>query len=149
MESLWFIDNLVRIHVDGEAGNGRLSVIEEWGRRGNMPPLHVHHRDDETFFVLDGEMSLFAEGGRRTLTAGQAALAPSGVPHTYRVESDEAHWLVITAPAGFDAFVRQVSEPAQADELPDADRPVDPAALAQAAAAAGIEILGPPGALPE
>ena len=149
MESLWFIDNLVHIHVDGEASNGRLAVIEEWGRRGNMPPLHVHHRDDETFFLLDGEMSLFVEGRRLSLTAGQAALAPRGLPHTYRVESEEAHWLVITAPAGFDSFVRQVSEPAPADELPEADRPVDPAALAQAAAEAGIEILGPPGALPE
>ena len=70
------------------------------------------------------------------------------MPHSYRVESDEAHWLVITTPAGFESFVREVAEPAPAEKLPPAGRPHDPAVLAQAAAKAGIEILGPPGALP-
>ncbi len=147
-ETLWFIDNLVRVHVDAEASNGRLALIEERGRRGNMPPLHVHHRDDETFYVLDGEVSLFAPGRQLTLTAGQAALAPREVPHTYRVESEQARWLVVTTPAGFESFVRHVSEPAPAEAFPAAERPIDPAALAQAAADVGIEILGPPGALP-
>jgi mannose-6-phosphate isomerase-like protein (cupin superfamily) len=147
-EPLWFIDNLVHVHVDGEASSGRLALIEERGRRGEMPPLHVHHRDDETFYVLDGEVSLFAAGRQLTLTAGQAALAPRAVPHCYRVESEEARWLVITTPAGFESFVRRVAEPAPADELPEGPRPVDPAFLARAAADAGIEILGPPGALP-
>jgi hypothetical protein len=55
---------------------------------------------------------------------------------------------VITTPAGFDAFVREVAEPAPADDLPPAGRAVDPAVLGQAAAKVGIEILGPPGALP-
>jgi hypothetical protein len=55
---------------------------------------------------------------------------------------------VITTPAGFDAFVREVAEPAPADELPPAERPLDPAVLRRAAAKVGIEILGAPGALP-
>ena len=113
-----------------------------------MPPLHVHHRDDEAFYVLDGELSLFVAGEQFVLATGQAALAPRGVPHSYRVESEEAHWLVITTPAGFESFVREVAEPAPAEELPRAGRPHDPAVLAQAAAKVGIEILGPPGALP-
>jgi mannose-6-phosphate isomerase-like protein (cupin superfamily) len=147
-EPLWFIDNLVHVHVDGEASNGRLALIEERGRRGDMPPLHVHHRDDEAFYVLDGEMSLFVAGRQLTLTVGEAALAPREVPHSYRVESEQARWLVITTPAGFESFVRRVAEPAPAEELPEAGRPLDPAVLAGAAADVGIEILGPPGALP-
>ncbi len=147
-EALWFIDNLVHVHVDAQTSNGRLAVVDERGRRGNMPPLHVHHRDDETFYVIDGEVSLFVAGRQLTLTAGQAALAPREVPHSYRVESEQAHWLVITTPAGFESFVRRVAEPAPADELPAAGRPIDPALLAHAAADVGIEILGPPGALP-
>jgi mannose-6-phosphate isomerase-like protein (cupin superfamily) len=147
-EPLWFIDNLVHVQVDAETSNGLLALMDERGRRGNMPPLHVHHRDDETFYVLDGEVSLFVGGRQLTLTAGQAAFAPREVPHCYRVESEQARWLVITAPAGFESFVRRVSEPAPADELPAAERPIDPAVLAQAAADVGIEILGPPGALP-
>jgi len=84
-EPLWFIDNLVHVHVDAEASHGRLALVEERGRRGNMPPLHVHHRDDETFFVIEGELSLFVAGRQLTLTGGLAALAPRGRPHSYRV----------------------------------------------------------------
>jgi quercetin dioxygenase-like cupin family protein len=148
MQPLWFIDHLVHIHVDGDASGGALAILDERGRRGDMPPLHVHRRDDETFYVLDGELTLFVAGEQLVIGAGQAAFAPRDVPHAYRVESEEARWLVITTPAGFDAFVREVSEPAPAEELPPAGRAVDPAVVGQAAAKVGIEILGPPGALP-
>jgi quercetin dioxygenase-like cupin family protein len=147
-QPLWFIDHLVHIHVDGEASGGALALMDERGRRGDMPPLHVHRRDDETFFVLEGDLTLFVGGEQIAVGAGQAAFAPRDVPHAYRVESDEARWLVITTPAGFDSFVRAVSEPAPANELPPAGRHTDAAVLQQAAATVGIEILGPPGALP-
>jgi mannose-6-phosphate isomerase-like protein (cupin superfamily) len=147
-QPLWFIDNLVHVHIDGDTTGGALAVCELRGGRGDMPPLHVHRRDDETFYVIEGELSLFVAGEQLLLGAGQAALAPRAVPHSYRVESEQARWLVITSPAGLDAFIREVAEPAAAEELPPAGRPQDPAALGQAAAKVGIEILGPPGALP-
>jgi mannose-6-phosphate isomerase-like protein (cupin superfamily) len=147
-QPLWFIDNLVHLHIDGDTSAGTLAVCELRGRRGDMPPLHVHRRDDETFYLIEGEMSLFVGGEQLSLGEGQAALAPREVPHSYRVESEQARWLVITAPAGFDSFIREVAEPAPADQLPPAGRPQDPAILGQAAAKVGIEILGPPGALP-
>jgi quercetin dioxygenase-like cupin family protein len=148
VQPLWFVGHLVHIHIDGEAGGGTLAILDERGRRGDMPPLHVHHRDDEAFYVLDGKLTLFVGGEQIVLGPGQAALAPREVPHAYRVESAEARWVVITTPAGFDAFVREVAEPAPAEDLPPPGRPIDPAALAQAAAKVGIEILGPPGSLP-
>ena len=54
--------------------------------------------------MLEGEVTLFVAGGQIVLGPGQAALAPRDVPHAYRVESEEARWLVITTPAGFDGF---------------------------------------------
>jgi mannose-6-phosphate isomerase-like protein (cupin superfamily) len=147
-QPLWFLDHLVHIGVDGDASDGALALLDERGRRGDMPPLHVHRRDDETFYVLEGEMTLFVAGAEIGLRAGMAAFAPRDLPHTYRVESVEARWLVITTPAGFDAFVREVAAPAPAEELPPHGRTVDAAVLTQAAAKVGIEILGPPGALP-
>jgi mannose-6-phosphate isomerase-like protein (cupin superfamily) len=147
-QPLWFLDNLVHLHIDGDSSGGRLALAEMRGPRGDMPPLHVHHRDDETFYVIDGELSLFVAGERLILGPGQAALAPRERPHCYRVESEQAHWLVITAPAGLDVFIREVAEPAAAAQLPPAGRPHDPAVLARAAAKAGIEILAPPGVLP-
>ena len=148
VQPLWFIDDLVHIHVDADASDGALALIDQRGRRGDMPPLHVHHREDETFYVIDGELSLFVGGKQVIVGPGQGVLAPREVPHCYRVESEEARWLVITTPAGFESFVREVAEPAPAERFPPAGRPLDPAVLAAAAAKVGIEILGPPGTLP-
>jgi hypothetical protein len=114
-----------------------------------MPPLHVHHGEDEVFHLIDGQVALFLPGTEVTLAAGETFRAPQGIPHTYRVESPTARWLVFCAPARFDAFVRAVSEPAAAEGLPPRDRPVGPERFATEAARQGIELLGPPGALPE
>jgi quercetin dioxygenase-like cupin family protein len=147
-QPLWFIDNLVYVHIDGEASGGAYSLVEISAAKGSMPPLHVHRRDDETFYVLDGEIRLFVGDDELLLDAGRAALAPREIAHTYRIESDRARFIVVNSPAGFEQFVLTAGEAAPSDELPPADRPVDPAALAEAAAQYGIEILGPPGTLP-
>ena len=146
---LWFIDGLAQIHVSGEETDGRYAVLEILVPQGDMPPLHVHHEEDEVFHVVDGEVTLFLPGTEISLATGDTFRAPHGVPHTYRVESESARWLVFCAPARFDAFVRAVSEPAPAAELPPRGRPLDPELLAAEGARQGIELLGPPGALPE
>lgn len=146
---LWFIDNLVHVHVTGEMSHEAYSLCEMTGAHGNMPPLHVHHRDDETFFVIDGQLTLYAGDREVVVDVGESVLAPRHVPHTYRVTSDGARWLVVNSPAGFERFVCSAAEPAPDALLPPPGRPVDPAALAQHAAEQGIEILGPPGALPD
>ncbi len=147
-QPLWFLDNLAYVHVDGQQSGGTFSLSEISGAQGNMPPLHVHHRDDETFYVIEGDVTVFFGDREVSVSAGQAILAPREVPHSYRVDSDLARWLVINSPAGFEQFLLSASAPAPAGELPPAGRPADPAALAQAAAGYGIEILGPPGTLP-
>jgi mannose-6-phosphate isomerase-like protein (cupin superfamily) len=146
-DAVWFIADLARVHVDGDRSSGAFGLVEMTKPAGDMSPLHVHHHDDETFYVLEGELSLFAGDEHVVLTAGQAFLAPRGVPHTYRAETD-VRSLVIGAPAGFEQFVRAAGSPADALTLPPADHPVDPEALARTAAEYGIEILGPPGMLP-
>jgi mannose-6-phosphate isomerase-like protein (cupin superfamily) len=147
-EAIWFIDNLARVLIDGETSGGTLAVVELEGRRGDMPPLHVHRREDETFYVLEGHLSLHLPDGSIELGPGQAALAPRDVPHVYRVESPTARWLGIAAPAGFDEFVREAGETAPEDVLPPEGRVHDPGRLAEIAASYGIDLLGPPGMLP-
>jgi cupin domain len=114
-----------------------------------MPPLHVHHEEDEVFHVLDGELTLFLPRQEVALTAGETFRAPRGIPHTYRVDSPGARLLVFCSPVRFDGFVHAVSQPADAEELPPRGRPFDPEQFAATAAEYGIELLGPPGALPE
>lgn len=147
-QPLWFLDGLAYMHLEGDQTEGAYALGERIARRGEMPPLHVHHRDDEAFYVLEGEVSLFVGDRHIVLTERQAAVAPREVPHSYRVESDTARWLLITNPAGFERFVGAIGEPAERDELPPPRRPADPARMAQAAAEQGIEILGPPGTVP-
>jgi hypothetical protein len=57
-EPLWFLHNRARILVDGEESEERFSLVEMIGASGDMPPLHVHHEEDETFYVIDGELEL-------------------------------------------------------------------------------------------
>ena len=71
---------------------------------------------------------------------------PRDVPHTFTVSSDEARFLLVVEPAGFERFLRELSEPAQAPTLPPATvEPPRSEAMMAAAATYGLEILGPPG----
>lgn len=140
----WFIHNLATVH----ARTGAVGIVEMVGRQGDMPPLHAHHDADEVFYVLEGRLSVFVGGEHVELSAGESACGPKGVPHAYRVESGEARWLAVAAPGGFERFVLAASEPAPADELPPADREINGGELGRLAAEHGIELLGPPGALP-
>lgn len=140
----WFIHNLATIHPGSDA----VGLVEMVGRQGDMPPLHLHRDADELFYVLDGALSVFVGDEHLELSAGECACGPKGVPHAYRVESDEARWLAVAAPGGFELFVLEASEPAQVESLPPADREIDPDELGRLAAEHGIELLGPPGALP-
>jgi mannose-6-phosphate isomerase-like protein (cupin superfamily) len=144
-ETLWFVSSRVQILV----AESTYSLVEEQAQHANMPPLHVHHDHDEVFYLLGGKVSIHLPGSRIDLAAGQATFAPRGVPHTYRVESaDGAHWLVSTNSGGFAAFVDVVSVPAEGDGYAPPEALPAPADLAAAAARFGIEVLGPPGALP-
>jgi quercetin dioxygenase-like cupin family protein len=145
---LWFIDGLARITLDGDAAEGSLDIVEVEARAGDMPPLHVHHEHDETFYVLEGEVSLHLPGRSVTLRSGEAFFAPLGVPHVYRVESETARWIVVGTPAGFADFVRDVSDEPAGGGLPPLGREHDPTRLGEAAARHGIELLGPPGSMP-
>lgn len=150
-ESLWFLGDLVEIIVDGSKTGGRLTVAMHHARPSSQPPLHEHDAEDEIFFILEGEITYWAQGITATLGAGDFILLPKDVPHSFQVSPDrEARWLVILAPSGFEDFLREASDPAGHRGLP-ADFTMTPAIesrLMTAAETAGITILGPPGTRP-
>ena len=82
-QPLWFIANRALVHVDGEESDGAYDLVEIAGRQGDMPPLHVHHEHDETFYVLEGRLSLHLPGRSVELDPGESFLAPRGVPHEH------------------------------------------------------------------
>jgi quercetin dioxygenase-like cupin family protein len=150
-EPRWFFNQLAEILIRGEETDGRVDMIEMTNSPGDWPPLHVHHDQDETWYVLEGEITVYTPGAERVLRAGDFLLAPRGVPHTYRTGDEGARTIVQSSPAGFAAFVEAVSRPADAPVPPPPAGPPTPEQAAQVAAVAaehGIELLGPPGTRP-
>lgn len=145
-EQVWFLDGLVTTHVSTEQSADGISVLEFRARHGDSPPLHVHS-EDEIFHVLEGELSIQLGDTRVRALAGETVLGPRGVPHSFRVESDEARWLIITARGDFERLVRAVSGVPDRPGLPPpagAPTPEQERALADAFRKHGIELVGPP-----
>ena len=120
------------------ATGGSLGLVHMDKPAGDTSPLHLHRNEDEGFYVLGGELTLFLPGQPVRLREGEFFLAPRGVPHAYEAGPDGARTLVSSAPSGFERFVAEVA---------GLER-VDPPTLTAVAAGHAIEILGPPGARP-
>jgi quercetin dioxygenase-like cupin family protein len=145
-ESLWFFGQLATIKASGKDTTGRMAVIEHRSPRGSGSPLHVHRNEDESFYVLGGELTFWVDGETIVAPAGSFVHGPRDIPHTFVVSSEEAHFLLIAEPAGLEDFVRALGEPAPRLEVPPpATEPPDVAALSAIAAQYGIEVIGPPG----
>jgi quercetin dioxygenase-like cupin family protein len=145
-EALWFLGQLVTIKSSSESTAGRVGVTETLAPRGSGSPLHVHHNEDEWFYVIEGELTFWVGGQVITGPTGSFVYGPREVPHTFIVSSEQARFLLVVEPAGFEGFVRALGQPAQELVIPPpATEPPDVAAMAALAAEYGIEILGPPG----
>lgn len=145
-EALWFMDTLATIKATAEATGGRVAVIHHDGPKGAGSPLHVHHRENEWFYVLDGELTIWVDGQVTRAPAGSFVFGPQDTPHTFAISSDGgARFLLVTEPAGFEAFLRACAQPAQSLTLPPPSVPADPRQMTDIAAHYGIDILGPPG----
>jgi quercetin dioxygenase-like cupin family protein len=97
------------IRVHGRDTNGTVSVVESHDVPGGGPPPHIHHREDETFQILEGEYE-FMVGGKTILAKpGTTLFAPRGVPHTYRYVGDTPGKLMcVITPSGFEGFFEEI-----------------------------------------
>jgi quercetin dioxygenase-like cupin family protein len=146
-EALWFMGALATIKASAEGTGGRVAVIQHAAPHNSGSPLHVHHRENEWFYVLEGELTIWADGHVIRAPEGSFVFGPQDTPHTFTVSSPEgARFLLVTEPAGFESFMRSCAEPAKALTLPPPPRePPDAERMGAIAAEYGIEILGPPG----
>ena len=143
-DTWWFLGNLVTIKAGSKETSGRLTVAEFLNPAGFAPPLHRHLEEDEAFFILEGTAEFRCGEHRMAAGPGDFVLLPAGLAHTFLVGPDlPLLSLQITTPGGFESFAAAVGERATERRLPDPGVP-DPAALGHAAAAHGLEILGPP-----
>ena len=116
-EARWWLGGLSTVKATGKETDGRYTLVEVLEPEGEQP-FHVHHREDEGFWVLEGELTF--EVGEETIkaSAGSFLFGPKDVPHRYTVESGPARMLFILSPAGFEKFVYATSEPAKELTLP-------------------------------
>jgi quercetin dioxygenase-like cupin family protein len=109
---------------------------------GCEPPLHVHRREDEWLYVIEGRITAFVDGRELEIGAGGLGCLPRGVPHTYAVDSGTAHMLAVNTPGGFAGMFGDV-ERALGAGMADAPRREDAAAMGPVFEAYGIEMVGP------
>jgi quercetin dioxygenase-like cupin family protein len=139
----WFAGALMLRKAGGAETGGTFALLDQRVPPEYAPPRHVHHDEDEAWYILEGEATFWCGGQVLRANRGAWVFLPRNIPHTFQVGPHGARLLTFTTPAGFADFVDAAGEPAHRLDLAPV-APVDPERLATIAAKFGIEILGPP-----
>jgi quercetin dioxygenase-like cupin family protein len=142
-EHVWFLDNLLTVKIRGEGAP--YGLIEADLPPGSATPFHRHEDEDEAFYMIEGELSLFLDGGRvLRAVPGSYVHVPRGTAHGFRTQS-RVRMLVLSGATGFIDFTREYGIEAPRAELPP-PAPPDLARMEPIAKRHNLELLGP---LPE
>jgi len=126
------------IRISGRDTGGAVSVVESHDVTGGGPPAHIHHREDETFQVLQGEYEWIVGEEKFLASKGATIFAPRGIPHTYRyLGQTPGRLMCVITPAGFEGFFEAVGAlmPEQQRDIPR---------VIEIAKRFGLEFLPPP-----
>jgi mannose-6-phosphate isomerase-like protein (cupin superfamily) len=139
------LGEIISFKITADETGGSLCVVELMAFPYNGPPPHIHHREDESFYVIDGAFSFLL--GDRTFEAGPGFFCrvPKGTLHTYQnVGAEPGKALVILTPAGFEKFWIQIAKPVT--NLTGPTGPPDPETIARLMSLApkyGLEVKVP------
>ncbi len=140
-KTLCVLGDLYRFLVAREHTNGAFAVFETTATPGLPGPPHIHHREDEAMYVLEGELELSVEGSTSRAGSGAFVSIPRGTLHTWRnVGNAPARILGMMTPGGFEDFFEEVGEPVEDPYRPPAGPP-DVGKVLAAAPRYGLEIL--------
>ena len=147
LANFWWKTGRMTVKAGGAETGHAFSQIENFDPRGSATPLHVHHNEDEAFYVVEGEVAVLIGGERIDLGPGDYLFAPRDVPHTTLVTSESARYLTTISPAGLEELFVELGVP-----VADGEQPVEGAMppmpeVARRFGAYGVEILGPPPSL--
>ena len=140
----WVVGDLVTFKITGEDTNGAFTLGEEVTPPQGGPPPHLHTHEDETFYVVEGELEFVV--GESTISAGAGSVVhgPRSIPHSFRnVGSTPSRMAVIITPAGLEGFFEEAGEPVTDPSSPPKGPP-DVERLVTVAQKYGIKILPPP-----
>ena len=139
-EAFQFLGLPTLMRSTGETNNGAFGLTEHWDMPpGWSTPHHTHHREDEAFYVIEGEVAFVCGGKWVKGAAGAFVFGPREIAHGFKViGTGPARMLILNTPSGFENFVLALGQPVSAPPSPS-----DMQKLVEVAAQFGIEILGP------
>jgi mannose-6-phosphate isomerase-like protein (cupin superfamily) len=128
--------------LSGRQTGGQFCLFENKSGGHTRTPIHVHANDDETIYIIEGELTALIDGRARRLTAGERAFLPRGVPHQIvNTSGIPCSYILIGTPALFDRFVEKAGHELKPGEVVGPPTPQDIEHLRAAAAKFGITLL--------
>ncbi|MDP8967743.1 MAG: quercetin 2,3-dioxygenase [Actinomycetota bacterium] len=117
-EARWWFGGLAVVKATAADTGGQMTILEITEPPNEQGPLHVHHTEDEAFWILDGSATF--EIGEQTIEAraGDYLFGPRDIPHRYATGPDGCRMLFIFTPGGFEDLLRATSRPAESRTLP-------------------------------
>lgn len=141
-DAFWWQGARYVIKARAAATDGALGVVEASLPRGFGPPLHVHHREDEAFYILEGRIRFRRADEDFVAGAGAWVWGPREVPHTFKVESERARALIVVTPGGFEGMFEEGGVPvAECPEPPVHE--YDPEHTIAISRTYGFDVVGP------
>ena len=137
-----FVGVRMKLLLSGTETGNQFSLFENTSAGASQTPVHLHAGDDETLYVLEGEMEAVIAGQRHVVQAGETVFLPRGVPHQLMNASGRStRYLLLCTPAGFEKFVAEAGQVRPAGSQPAPPSPEDVARLRDAAPRFGITLL--------
>src|SRR5215468_2670487 len=118
--STWYMGILLTNLVEKKDTNGAFSLLEATLVPGNEPPPHVHTREDELFYVLEGDFDVYVGEEAFNVSASECIFLPKFRPHALVIRSPRLRVLILYTPGGLEEAFSKMSAPAQNLEPPTA-----------------------------
>ncbi|GAA3766800.1 cupin domain-containing protein [Terriglobus aquaticus] len=133
---------VMKQQLSGGDTNGAFSLFENRSSGQSKTPIHVHADDDETLFIIEGEMKAIIAGEEQTIKAGESIFLPRGIPHQLMNTSGyPSRYMLLCTPSGFEGFLSEGGHLKEPDEVVGPPTPEDIERLKKAAPKFGITLL--------
>ncbi len=128
--------------LSGEQTGGQFCLFENTSDGETMTPIHMHAHEDETLYVIEGQLTAILDGEMRTLSPGESIFLKRGIPHQLMNPGRQrTRYILIGTPSMFERFLAEAGRELRSGEAPGPTTPADIARLEAAAPKFGITLL--------
>lgn len=123
-EAYWVLGDRYTFKATGQQTQGAFTLIEQIIQPQNGPPPHIHHQEDEAFYILEGRFAFLSGEQQRVIEKGGFVYIPKGTLHTFKnIDEQPGKLMVLITPAGLETFFYEIGTPATASSTPPAPAP--------------------------